>query len=263
MADRDPYAVVGAATRLAVERAMPGLTLPEARVLLALLTSLTSWSRLEDSVAVRQLATATGMDERAVRRAVAQLDGRGAIVRRPSPGRNASTYRLPSPDEVNPGGTDPGSQDQGSPQPGSDSTPNPGGTDPLNPGRPDHLPEKVTRTTPEDSSSRRLCGLLADSIAARGSKRPIVTTGWIRDMGLLLRIDERTEEDVARVIRWLTGAADPVAHFWAPNVRSPRKLREKWDQMREQHARSSNGNGHQPPTSDTAEALARRVMGLP
>ena len=146
---RDPYAQVGAATRTAIEHAMPSLTLPEARVLLALVHQLTSWSRLEDTIALRQLMDITGMaDESNTRKAVRGLEDRDALVRIPSPGRLASTYRLPTigtAAETEPRSIQPGSPQPGSSQPGSPRALNPGPGDQRNPGPGDPLPEDVPR----------------------------------------------------------------------------------------------------------------------
>ena len=61
---------------------------------------------------------------------------------------------------------------------------------------------------PADHDVERLCELLADSIAACGSKRPSVTVAWRTDMGRIIRLDERSPDDIARVIRWLSAARD-------------------------------------------------------
>jgi hypothetical protein len=146
---RDPFAEVGAATRQAIETAMPDLTLPEARVLLVIVARLTSWSLLADRIAMRQIAEATGMDDRAVRRAVSSLAARGVIGRAvggsaPAEGRRASLFELPTPGQVTPGSLDPGSAD-----PGSVEVVTPGQVDPQTPGRGDHLHENYPRTVRE------------------------------------------------------------------------------------------------------------------
>lgn len=125
-------------------------------------------------------------------------------------------------------------------------------------------------TPPEPSSetveAERLCHLFADLLGARnGCTRPSVTKAWVVDMERLLRIDGRTSEAVERTLRWLDAAADDVAAFWRPNVRSPDKLRAKWDQMLEQYETrrklNGNGNGHAAAQSrgDAGFATARRA----
>lgn len=107
----------------------------------------------------------------------------------------------------------------------------------------------ASRLATQDQATR-LAHLLADSVAQRGSKRPTVTKAWVTDMDRLLRIDAHPPDEVERVINWLTRAPDDVAAFWQPNIRSPRKLRAKWDQMREQHHRQRK------PTRAAATAAA-------
>ena len=81
---------------------------------------------------------------------------------------------------------------------------------------------------------QRLAHLLADSIAERGCKRPTVTKAWVTEMDRLIRIDGRSPERVERAIIWLATGTDQVAGFWRANIRSPAKLRQKYDQIREQ-----------------------------
>lgn len=93
---------------------------------------------------------------------------------------------------------------------------------------------------PPNPDAARLCHLLADSIGQRGSKRPNVTKAWIRDMDRLIRLDQRTPGQIEWAIDWLAEATDDVAAFWQPNIRSPGKLRTRWDQMREQYRRTTD-----------------------
>ena len=81
----------------------------------------------------------------------------------------------------------------------------------------------------------RLSELFADLISERGAKRPTVSKAWIGEMDRLLRIDGREACEIEKVLKWLSNGTDSVAQFWRPNVRSPQKLRERWDQMREQY----------------------------
>jgi len=90
----------------------------------------------------------------------------------------------------------------------------------------------------------RLSDLFADLLAERGAKRPNVTKAWVDEMDRMLRIDGRQPCDVEKVLKWLAHGNDSVAQFWRPNVRSPQKLRERWDQMREQYvSRKKTGVG--------------------
>lgn len=102
-----------------------------------------------------------------------------------------------------------------------------------------HKPKEPKESTQvkasEVSDAALLCQEFADQIASRGNKRPAVTKAWEDEMDRLLRLDHRELDHVRRVLKWLNAGADPPALFWRPNVRSPAKLREKWDQMAEQY----------------------------
>ena len=101
--------------------------------------------------------------------------------------------------------------------------------------------------------AERLCHLLADFIDQRGSKRPNVTKAWVTDMDRLIRLDGKEPDEIARVIRWLHEARDETSSFWQANVRCPAKLREKWDQMREQYEREhSRRSGSRQMQDDQA-----------
>lgn len=77
------------------------------------------------------------------------------------------------------------------------------------------------------SAAQRLAQLLWEKIRAIHPKaRPPSMNTWVRDIERLLRIDDRTEHDVERVITW--ALADD---FWCRNILSGRKLREKFDQL--------------------------------
>jgi hypothetical protein len=71
------------------------------------------------------------------------------------------------------------------------------------------------------------CDLLADLIAANGSRRPQVTDKWLIDMERIHRIDERSWEQITKAIQWCQ--ADD---FWRGNILSPAKLRKQYDQLR-------------------------------
>ena len=84
-----------------------------------------------------------------------------------------------------------------------------------------------------------LCEQLAQSIAQRrtGNQQPAVTDAWLSDMDKLIRLDQRTPDEIRAVIAWLAKNGDEVSQFWSPNIRTPHKLRAKWDTMAEQYER--------------------------
>jgi hypothetical protein len=83
-----------------------------------------------------------------------------------------------------------------------------------------------------NSEASRLCRLLAGLISDNGSRHPKITPKWLADMDRLMRLDERTPEQVEACIRWCQSNS-----FWRANIQSPQKLREKYDTMRLQALR--------------------------
>lgn len=63
------------------------------------------------------------------------------------------------------------------------------------------------------------------------AKKPNFDT-WADDIRLMREIDNRTHRDIAALFRFAKKDA-----FWSPNIQSPGKLREKWDQLTELRAR--------------------------
>ena len=100
---------------------------------------------------------------------------------------------------------------------------------------------------------QRLANLLADLIEANGSKRPNVTLTWVTDIRRMQTIDGRTPEQVEAAIRW--AQSDP---FWRANILSPRKLREKYEQMRLQASRGAT-RGASAAQHDRAAMTGRPV----
>lgn len=83
-----------------------------------------------------------------------------------------------------------------------------------------------------------LCNLLADLMVGNGVKRPMVSGKWISDIDKLIRIDEKTVEQVEAAIRW--SQADS---FWSSNIHSPAALRKQYEKMRLQAQRSKTTKG--------------------
>lgn len=200
------------------------------------------------------------LSERAVYNALTKLEKAGYLTVTQRPGM-ASIYRLLAPPPLGqprhevpppgptpaPGATHPGTTCQTTPAPGAEE---------LIPGNKNHERDNESRVAdgapdaplpgldPPDHA-RALCDLFADSLGRRG-KRPSVTAAWLTDMDLLLRVDGREPDKVRAVITWLESGGDDVASFWRPNIRSPRKLRSKWDQMQEQYQRARAASAPRP-----------------
>lgn len=63
------------------------------------------------------------------------------------------------------------------------------------------------------------------------AKQPNFQT-WADDVRLLRERDGRSHKEICALFRWAKGNS-----FWGPNIQSPSKLREKWDQLAERRAR--------------------------
>src|SRR5262245_19804762 len=83
------------AQRTAIDRALAAkLSQREMRVFLSLVMLISEYDRTEDRVANLQVAQATGIDERHVRRALVALHAKEVIFREPGRGRRASLISL-------------------------------------------------------------------------------------------------------------------------------------------------------------------------
>ncbi len=102
---------------------------------------------------------------------------------------------------------------------------------------------KKNKSSSRDSPSTAavsLAGQLRDAVRVRDPRakaaRTDDLTGWARDIDLLMRIDQRSPDEIRRVIEWcqLPGG------FWGPNILSGRKLREKFDTLSGQMIRETS-----------------------
>jgi hypothetical protein len=93
-----------------------------------------------------------------------------------------------------------------------------------------HTPTHTHTHTPNiviDPIHKELAEYLAKRIEDNGSKRPIVTESWIKDIRLMIERDGRSVEQVRFIIDWCQDDS-----FWRSNILSPSKLRVKFDQLR-------------------------------
>jgi Helix-turn-helix domain len=82
-----------------------------------------------------------------------------------------------------------------------------------------------------------LCYLLAGLMEQNGVKKVTISGKWLADMDKLMRIDERTVEQIENAIRWSQSDS-----FWSANIHSPAALRKQYEKMRLQAIRQ-RGNG--------------------
>ena len=50
--------------------------------------------------------------------------------------------------------------------------------------------------------------------------------GWATDIDRMIRLDKRTPKQIAELFQWAQNDS-----FWCSNIRSPKKLRDKWDTL--------------------------------
>lgn len=87
-----------------------------------------------------------------------------------------------------------------------------------------------SKSQPEPSEEDRKAALwLADVLKkANPQCRAPKIDKWAREIRLLREVDGRTHRQICELFQW--AKADK---FWAPNIQSPAKLREKWDTLAE------------------------------
>ena len=164
-----------------------------------------------------------------------------------------SKRRYPLPDEGNPAPeTDP-REDYGSPRetpaPGTEEQGNRGtgeqGTcDPADAGSLSDAASGTDATEATNPDAEALSHYLADRIRTNGNKVRTVGKRWHDAMDRLIRIDGYTPEQIRQVIDWSQGN-----EFWAPNILSAPKLREKFDTLKGQMLNDRNRQASRPQTA--------------
>lgn len=155
---------------------------------------------------------------------------------------------------------------RGSSTPGNAVTPGVGNTPPVPvpvpTGTPNGVPVQTQTQRPlvRDLAGRaqgseplredveQLCVYLADCVEANGFTRPRITQTWRRDMRLLIDRDGHTADKVRVAITWCQRD-----HFWFKNIRSPAKLREKYERMQ-----MDCTDKHRPQNQGETPPLTRR-----
>lgn len=64
------------------------------------------------------------------------------------------------------------------------------------------------------------------------NKSPPVITGWVKEIERAMRLDGRTPKQLKFIIDYLFQESSDTAEFWAPNIQSGKKLREKFDKIK-------------------------------
>ncbi|TWU23843.1 hypothetical protein [Bythopirellula polymerisocia] len=79
-------------------------------------------------------------------------------------------------------------------------------------------------------------------------RSPPKLESWAEDFRLMREIDKRDEPGIRKLFEWVN--QDP---FWQINVLSPKKLREKWDDLELKRRAASLPNNTRPATGESAE----------
>lgn len=107
--------------------------------------------------------------------------------------------------------------------------------------------------TPQELAARQvalpLCGLLSERMGRNCGRAPKITDGWCSDMDKLLRLDDRSPEEVEQMIMWATRHS-----FWRQNILSPKKLRDQFPRLVIQ--RSQEGDDRLVPDVEDVSCAA-------
>lgn len=129
-----------------------------------------------------------------------------------------------------------------------------------------HVLEEIARTRDwqlaqaaldddERADVTRLCHQLAQSLDRLGFPRDaarVDSERWRTAMRLMLDVDGHEERQVTWLIDWCGRNA-----FWYRNIRSPSKLREQWDVLRDEAVAERQGRGRAHSTGRPASARSR------
>ncbi len=84
-------------------------------------------------------------------------------------------------------------------------------------------------------------------------KKPNLTS-WAVDIDKAIRIDGRTQEQLKFIIEFLFTQKNSVASFWSANIQSGKKLREKFDviknQIKTEKSKTENNHGNYKTKGD-------------
>ncbi|PUB87046.1 MAG: hypothetical protein DBP02_02030 [gamma proteobacterium symbiont of Ctena orbiculata] len=105
---------------------------------------------------------------------------------------------------------------------------------------------KQKPANPEDLELAMWIWGLIDGLAP-GQKKPNFNT-WADDIRKMREIDKRTHDDIKAVFEWAHNDS-----FWKTNIRSPSKLREKFDGLNTKRLNARQRNGHGKSTESFAE----------
>ena len=133
----------------------------------------------------------------------------------------------------------PGTEEQGNRGTGEQGT-----CDPADAGSLSDAASGADATEATNPDAEALSHYLADRIRTNGNKVRTVGKRWHDAMDRLIRLDGYTPEQIRQVIDWSQGN-----EFWAPNILSAPKLREKFDTLKGQMLNERNRQASRPQTA--------------
>ena len=133
----------------------------------------------------------------------------------------------------------PGTGEQGNRGTGEQGT-----CDPADAGSLSDAASGTDATEATNPDAEALSHYLADRIRTNGNKVRTVGKRWHDAMDRLIRLDGYTPEQIRQVIDWSQGN-----EFWAPNILSAPKLREKFDTLKGQMLNERNRQASRPQTA--------------
>ena len=133
----------------------------------------------------------------------------------------------------------PGTEEQGNRGTGEQGT-----CDPADAGSLSDAASGTDATEATNPDAEALSHYLADRIRTNGNKVRTVGKRWHDAMDRLIRLDGYTPEQIRQVIDWSQGN-----EFWAPNILSAPKLREKFDTLKGQMLNDRNRQASRPQTA--------------
>lgn len=107
--------------------------------------------------------------------------------------------------------------------------------------------DRCPKTFSDDSLEMKMTQYMVKRILESypGARIPKNLNPWALSFNRLMRLDHRTVDDIRAVMKWVY-----QDEFWCTNIRSPEKLREKWDTVYLQMRRKQNQDaGATEPTA--------------
>ncbi len=107
--------------------------------------------------------------------------------------------------------------------------------------------DRSPKTFSDDSLEMKMTQYMVKRILESypGARIPKNLNPWALSFNRLMRLDHRTVDDIRAVMKWVY-----QDEFWCTNIRSPEKLREKWDTVYLQMRRKQNQDaGATEPTA--------------